>query len=138
MDTATITWGDLEVGHQIKGGWRVADLTATHITVADEEDGTLSTFKRKEPWEPVEIIPLTTRQVVEAFGGVIIREDYDSGEVRFFMWPDDPRFINAAQSHLSREHEIDPGDRTYEELRTLHAELHETTATTHAHIERKD
>lgn len=137
--SATITWGELEKGHRITGGWVVADLTPTHITVASDEDGELSTFKRKDPWEPVEVEPLRVQHVAELFGGHVIREDWDDGRVTFYAWPDDPAFINAAQSHLAREHEVDPEDRDYEELRWLHQQLHETCSSTgHEHVARVD
>ena len=138
MSTATITWGELERGHRIAGGWVVADLTPTHITVASDEDGELSTFKRKDPWESVEVVPLHVDEVVKAFDGHVIREDRDDGTVTFFAWPDDPAFITAAQSHLAREHEIDPDSRDYDELRALHHRLHEESRWGHEHVARVD
>ena len=138
-DTMHITWADLERGHRIVGGWKVADLTATHITVADEEDGTLTTFRRKDPWEKVEIIPLPVRSIVEAFNGHLIQEEVEGQPVSFFAWPDDKAFINAAQSHLIREHEVEVDGKTYDELRALHHELHERNGSaTHQHIDRED
>lgn len=128
-----IRWSDLERGHQIVGGWTVVDLTATHITVSDNE-GEMSTFRRKDPWEEVEIEAMSTVKIVEAFGGHVIREDVEGQPTTFFDWPDDPDFISAAQSHLIREHGTDPGSRSYEELRQLHEELHRMDPENYHHV----
>lgn len=130
-----IRWSDLERGHRIVGGWTVVNLTSTHITVSDD-DGEMSTFVRKDPWDEVEIETVPVTQIVESFGGHAIREDIDGGETRFFAWPDDPGFITAAQSHLAREHDTDAGTRTYEELKMLHEALHESGDNDHDHIPR--
>ena len=134
--SATIRWSDLEVGMEIVGGWTVVNLTATHITVSDDE-GEMSTFHRKDPWEEVEIVTLPAAVVVEAFGGHVIREDVEGQPPRYFEWPDDEAFITAAQSHLAREHNTDAGTRTYAECMELHAQLHRAGGDCgHEHIER--
>lgn len=130
--SATVRWSDLERGHRIVGGWTVVNLTSTHITVSDDE-GEMSTFTRKDPWEEVEIETVPVTQIVESFGGHVIREDIDGEPTRYFDWPDDPRFITAAQSHLTREHGTDPGDMTYEQLRELHEQLHRDDPAHHVH-----
>lgn len=133
------TWGDLEVGMSIAtptgtAGWKVADLTPTHITVADEEDGSLSTFARKDPWVEIDVVLPTAEHVAAFFGGHLIEEEVD-GVVSYHAWPDDPDFIVAAQSHLARQHHVEPGERTYDELRQLHVELHEAGDADHVHLE---
>ena len=128
------TWGELEEGMRIKGGYEVVDLTADTITV-DGPKG-LQSFARKDPWVEVEIEAMTVGQVLDGFGAKthpIIMETPD--ETFFFEWPADPDFINAAQSHLVREHGTDPDDRSYEALVRLHDEMHAAGAD-HAHISR--
>ena len=129
------TWGELEEGMRIKGGYEVVDLTADTITV-DGPKG-LQSFARKDPWEEVEIEAMTVGQVLDGFGAKthpIIMETPD--ETFFFEWPADPDFINAAQSHLVREHGTDPGDRSYEALVRLHDEMHAAGGASHTHIGR--
>ena len=130
-----IRWSDLERGHRIVGGWTVVNLTSTHITVSDDE-GEMSTFARKDPWEEVEIETVPVTQIVESFGGHVIREDVEGQPPRYFEWPDDEAFITAAQSHLAREHGTDAGARTYAECMELHAQLHALGDCGHGHIER--
>lgn len=134
--SATITWGELERGHRIVGGWVVADITPTHVTVASDEDGELSTFRRKDPWVNVEIETPSASEVAKAFGGHLIQEEVEGKPVTYFAWPDDRDFITAAQSHLSRQHHVDPEARDYEELRRLHQELHDAGGADHEHVDR--
>lgn len=132
-----IRWSDLEAGHRIVGGWTVVKLTSTHITVSDDE-GQMSTFTRKDPWEPVEIIPLEINQIEQLVGGQVISEEVD-GVTSYFAWPEDPDFRSAAASHLQMVHGIAVGSDTYAELLALHNELHRRgAAVDHTHIERKD
>lgn len=129
-----ITWGELEEGMKIVGGYEVVDLTADAITV-DGPKG-LQTFTRKDPWEEVEIEAVKVADVFDAFGArthPIFMETGD--ETAYFEWPADLGFINAAQSHLVRVHGTDPGDRSYEALRALHDEMHAAGAD-HTHISR--
>lgn len=154
-----ITWGDLEVGHRIAdsngdAAWTVVDLTSSHITVAVgvvdiyswgsdaplRSDVETSTFTRKDPWEPVEIIPLEINEIEQLVGGQVISEEVD-GVTSYFAWPEDPDFRSAAASHLQMVHGIAVGSETYAELLALHNELHRLgmpPASDHTHIERKD
>lgn len=128
------TWGELEEGMRIKGGYEVVDLTADAITV-DGPKG-LQTFTRKDPWVEVEIEAMTVGEVLDGFGAKthpIVMET--PNETTYFEWPDDLGFINAAQSHLIRVHDTDPGERSYEALMALHDELHRAGAD-HKHISR--
>lgn len=128
------TWGELEEGMRIKGGYEIVDLTADSITV-DGPKG-LQTFTRKDPWVEVEIEAMTIGEVLDGFGTrihPIVMETPD--ETFYFEWPDDPGFKSAAQSHLIRVHNTDPGERDYEALRALHDELHRAGAD-HKHISR--
>lgn len=128
------TWGELEEGMKIKGGYEVVDLTADSITV-DGPKG-LQTFTRKDPWEEVEIEAMAIGQVLDAFGAKTHPIVMDVGDERtFFEWPADPDFISAAQSHLVREHGTDPDSRDYEALVRLHDEMHAAGAD-HTHISR--
>ena len=130
-----ITWGELEEGMKIVGGYEVVDLTADTITV-DGPKG-LQSFTRKDPWEEVEIEAMVIGQVIDAFGAKthpIVMETAD--ETLYFDWPNDPRFINAAQSHLVREHGTDPDGRDYEALVRLHDEMHAAGGASHTHIGR--
>lgn len=149
-----ITWGDLEVGHRIVGGWVVTGLTSTEINVVRttersevsswgakgahrvDETQEYQTFKRKDPWEPVEIVTLDADEIAELVGGQIIYEEID-GVMTYFAWPEDPDFRSAAASHLQVTHGTDVGDASYADLLKLHQELHSRDCD-HIHIERKD
>ena len=135
-EMTTITWGELEIGHVVKGGMTVTTLTPDNVFVTSPEGATFGPYKRKDPWEPVEVETLSVDEVREFFNATPVSEEVD-GEVRYFAWPDDTGFTMAAQSHLARHHHTEVTTRDYDELRRLHDELHAAGAD-HTHIDRKD